>query len=655
MVTCLVMIRLLVFLTFSLFTFRVCGQETMQQYLMQVYLPQVELEDYASFNFKWDLPGNMQALINDGLTNLDEEKYNKAIQAFDDAIQTMPTFAPAFYYRGICHKKISNFDKARLDLNEAARLAPKEPCVLTELGEVYQTQGRFTEAQKIFRKAIKLNPDIAEPYYALGNIEYQTKNNKTAAMEWYEKSNAITPFPKALVRMAVHTYSDNPIDQKIAIDYLTKALHVDSSFQRALFWKALLQSRMGLFSESLKDLNKLIRYNPTNAGLIVNRATLYTELGDYDRAFIDFKELSRSLSGIDRNLFTASQSLLDKQLDYQFAFQYVTRTMFGLSESAMTLLKKGFCFLAVGKNYRAINQFSQSLTIERSAVSYFLIALAQEHIGEHDSAFNNYQRALKIDKDIFDAHKKVAIYFSVASNFRKAYEHFEHMVRLEPSLPVTYRLRSQIRLQFKDYYGTMLDLNKFIAKDTTNAEVYAMRGFSLYSLGNYREAKPDLERAIRLDSTKSSNYNLLVETLLHLKDTAQAFACILTCERRMQLDPSLFIVKIRLLIEAKNIEKASKLIESVMGTVKLINFSHADMVSLYVLDSKVDYARNHLKSALKKVNNALEITPKNDEGLFLRAKILIKQGENEQARKDLLMLTEKGYAGSKELLSAITY
>jgi tetratricopeptide (TPR) repeat protein len=643
--------RLWIGIGFFLWPGVVSAQAGLEKILAETLMPEVDVKDYPAFDFEWKLSGTMQTHVNSGLTHLDTEDYDKAIVAFSQAIDEMPSFAASFYYRATAHKILNNYQHATVDYLTAKRLDPQNPYILTELGELYQLLSRFDDAKECYKEALKLKEDLPEAYFGLANISVIV-GEKGKAIKLYKKSSEVKPYPKALVQLGILTYSLHRKDSAEALAYFSFAIKADPKFQGAYLWRSMLYMRMGKFKQALADIDALVTMNPANPLLAIERATLYMELQDYDNAFRDLRKVIYNQEQIDRNKFQAKQSMLDKQLDFQFAFEYISRTIYGLSEDAIDPVKKGFCLMAIDEKEKAVEEFSKSIRMQPSGLAYFLKGLTFEHMAKHDSAFSNYDKALTYDKDIFDAHKKLGIYRAELNDWKGAYTHFNEMERIEPSLIVTYRLRSQIRLKYNDYYGIIIDLTKFISKDSTDADVYLMRGFSQYSVKNYKMAKDDYMKSIQLDSSIYSNYHYVVESLLQLKDTTTALHYIAKCDKRHGLEFPLFNTRLRIYIEKNNFDKANAELKFVLDG-KRYQFTPEQFSTLHFLDGLVRYRLKDQKDAMRSLERSLKLNPDNDEALFLRSKIKIEQGQIEEAKDDLIRLSKKGHEESKAILIAI--
>jgi tetratricopeptide (TPR) repeat protein len=105
---------------------------------------------------------------------LDNDKYDEAIAAFNEAIKLYPNYAEAYVYRGDAYnfgKK--NYDKAIADYTEAIRLNPKNGDYYDRRGNAYSEKKDYERAIADQTKAIELEPRNASFYgsrcWAYGN------------------------------------------------------------------------------------------------------------------------------------------------------------------------------------------------------------------------------------------------------------------------------------------------------------------------------------------------------------------------------------------------------------------------------------------------------------------------------------------------------
>lgn len=337
----------------------------------------------------------------------------------------------------------------------------------------------------------------------------------------------------------------------------------------------------------------------------------------------------------------------------RFAFTYFNRAAYGLSDEALKHVKKGVCLLILENRQEAINEFKKSLGLEPSAVGYFLTALGFEHSNRHDSAYANYNIALKFDNEIFDAHKKRGIYRSELKDWKGAALDFEEMARIEPSLKITYRLRGLVRLKFNDYYGTILDMSRYLKMDTTDYEIWYTRASCRKAVKDYNGAIEDYNKALELSPREKGIYEFLTETYLYLNDTANVLQTINKCDSVSTLTVYLTITKIRILIAQSQFSAALNELKKTYQGRENGAYFHQDISVFLFLEGWMFFRQRNYKDSLKKLDKAIQTFSSNREARYLRSKIFLIKGNKAEAVEDLQKLSEIDYRDSKALLTEL--
>jgi tetratricopeptide (TPR) repeat protein len=84
--------------------------------------------------------------------------------------------------QGIQHSQASRYDQALQAFDQALKLQPNDPALITYKGIVYYAQGQNGRAMKEFEAALKLNPSFGRAYYQRGMIyEKQEKYDQALA------------------------------------------------------------------------------------------------------------------------------------------------------------------------------------------------------------------------------------------------------------------------------------------------------------------------------------------------------------------------------------------------------------------------------------------------------------------------------------------
>lgn len=128
-------------------------------------------------------PKNYDAIVTLGNIYRNNEDYANAAKVYDDAIALITQAVQAnwrvFYYDGIAHERLKDWDMAEKRFRRALELSPDEPMVLNYLGySMIEKKINLTEAMAMVKKAVDLRPNdgyiidsLGWAYFQLGDYE----------------------------------------------------------------------------------------------------------------------------------------------------------------------------------------------------------------------------------------------------------------------------------------------------------------------------------------------------------------------------------------------------------------------------------------------------------------------------------------------------
>ena len=153
---------------------------------ISVSLQRLERKDEALTRLKQLIarePKNYDAIVTLGNLYRNNEDYANAAKAYDDAIAliTEPVAGHwrVYYYDGIAHERLKEWDIAEKSFRKALELSPDEPNVLNYLGySMIEKKINLAEAMEMVKKAVELKPNdgyiidsLGWAYYQLGDYE----------------------------------------------------------------------------------------------------------------------------------------------------------------------------------------------------------------------------------------------------------------------------------------------------------------------------------------------------------------------------------------------------------------------------------------------------------------------------------------------------
>ncbi len=119
-------------------------------------------------------------------------KYDKAIEAYDEAIRINPKVPQEFSNRGLAWRFKGEYDKAIADCSAALRLKPNYLSAYVNRGVSYSDKGDYDKAIADFTEVIRLRPTFGMGYFNRGNA-WKNKGEYDKAIADYNKSIEVDP------------------------------------------------------------------------------------------------------------------------------------------------------------------------------------------------------------------------------------------------------------------------------------------------------------------------------------------------------------------------------------------------------------------------------------------------------------------------------
>ena len=97
--------------------------------------------------------------VDKGNTLYDQQQYDKAISAYEQALQYDPKCFQAYHNKGITLTTLCKYDDAIATFEQALRIKPNEAETSKAMGELLIHLKRYKEASQVFERALQANPD----------------------------------------------------------------------------------------------------------------------------------------------------------------------------------------------------------------------------------------------------------------------------------------------------------------------------------------------------------------------------------------------------------------------------------------------------------------------------------------------------------------
>lgn len=152
--------------------------------------PEAALEFEAAAKLDPDNPLPFYSLGKAYLANGDA---NKALAAYDRALRISPRFTPALLDRGDVHAALNQPEQALADYHQAVKVAPQQANAHFRLGMFLHARHDLDEAAAAYRAAIEADPRYAPAYNNLAALTVARKGNLDDALGWAKKAVELQP------------------------------------------------------------------------------------------------------------------------------------------------------------------------------------------------------------------------------------------------------------------------------------------------------------------------------------------------------------------------------------------------------------------------------------------------------------------------------
>lgn len=604
----------------------------------------LNLHDYEKPNVKWNMSGPNQVSINEGLNNMELGLWRQAAMNFEEAIARDSTLFPAQYYRGVCLKEMFLLQDAIKCFVRAVSIDGTQPEPRLELAEIHQFARQLQLAKNEFREIIIKHPSYIKAHYAIGVLYYEDGKSDSALLKFTKCQELDPRFAPAIAGEGILQFRRYGGIPK-AIELFTKAINADSSFHQSFFWRGLARLVQNEPQAALSDWSWCVNSFPGDGSMRMMRAALYVTLKRYDEAFGD---LLKVVSRQNVNGFTGTVDGLQSNLSIAEATSYITAHAYGLSDTALYYLKKGFCFLLVGGE-DPVEPLNESLKIEPSASAYYLLGLAYEKKQNANLAIENFSAALSLDNDIFGAYLQRADYHLKSGAWDQAKTDCKETIRLRPEFAESYKLMARIDLQRGDYPSVVADLKAYVLIDSSNYSNFLTLAHYAYNTSDYQTSLEASERAQRLIPHNFEALDIMAKSYTALKDTAKAISIY------SQFKGSVLPIAHLELAQMYFLQKNWKSVEKELVLAEKNNASNLQFGSIVqCLRGRIKLEEQKNEKALGYFGKAISLWEENDEAHFYRALANNRLGRKDEALTELTPLARKSYPGASKLIIEVS-
>ncbi|MBI5359800.1 MAG: tetratricopeptide repeat protein [Planctomycetes bacterium] len=327
------------------------------------------------------------------------------IKIASEALKADPYFGEAWQVIGYAYKDLSMFDKAFDAFSNAIKLTPTLAYSYYERADITAfKRGQLNESIPDFKKVIELDPNSHIGWFARGEI---ARNLAWNGHDLKKYDEAIEAFSKAIELYPDYTFAYNQRgwahsqkgDWQNALTDYDKEVSLLPDNPQALNNRGSAYQQLRYFDEALADYSKALQIDPYYTELYINRGLIYTDRGLLDEALNDFNVALQLVPGHawaynGRGRVYARKNELDKAIsDFSNAIK-------GYGYFAAAYGDRGNVYMAKGEFDLAVEDFTKMIEIEPNDLyGYYYRANAYAAKGDFRKAAADGEAVLKMNPD----------------------------------------------------------------------------------------------------------------------------------------------------------------------------------------------------------------------------------------------------------------
>lgn len=373
---------------------------------------------------------------------------------------------------------------------------------------------------------------------------------------------------------------------------------------------AQVLSAAGKAREALKILDQVETVEPFNIDLLYGKANIYSHLRDSEKA-IEYYLKAMDLSSEDdmEDILMNLAFEYETINNYKYALKYFKEVLKYNKDSEAAIYEISFCYEVLGKSEEAVAFYHAFLDEHPySAPAWFSLGLLKSKEEQYAEAIEAYDFAIAINDEFGSAHFNKGNALSNAGKYRKAIVSYLEAIKLEENDASAYYYIGECYEKLEEYNHALPYYQRSVKLDPLYADAWIGMAMIYGFTDRYRAGLHYINKAIEIEPDNEEFYFLLGDFQLKLGYNEEA---ILAYKKVLKLDPD-------------NDDIYKELSEAYLGY-------------------------EGIDAAITVINAGIDHQPANISLLYRLAALLIKKGDQKNAKEFLITAFGQDRDGIKEM------
>lgn len=256
-------------------------------YIIKPFIAKTLEEKIKGIIERRNSPTEFDLLIKGGINFRNKGEYDKAIAAFEKALEKTPKSARVRHFIGETCELRGDIQRAEKMLLEAAKINPQYLKVHQSLSNLYRKKGETEKAITSLEQAARISPNNAHRQTNLGKL-YLVQGSTDKAEKSFKKAVTAQPNDAALKAAIGEIFLERGHAEQAADAFKSSlGVKVDVHVYNRL---GIALRRKGKANEAITEYKKALRISPKDEGLYYNIGRAYVEAKDKKNAVLYFKK-----------------------------------------------------------------------------------------------------------------------------------------------------------------------------------------------------------------------------------------------------------------------------------------------------------------------------------------------------------------------------
>lgn len=338
----------------------------------------------------------------------------EAMTSFDRATSANPSYAQAYYKKGVLNVRARNFNEAQTNLKKATELDPSYAPAYRELADMYYYAGQYELALKAFQTYIGLAEKSPATDAQYASFLYLTKKYPEALVE-VNKVLQVDPNNLTMNRLKAYLSYETKdyAGAAAAMDNFMKVAPAGKIIPEDLKYKSRILIATGQVDQGIAELVKYIQDHPAEACDLQNDlATAYGVKKDY----------AGSISVLKKKLTDCKGDLADQ---FRLAAAFNSNKQFPQADSVFNIILTAKPTYSPGYLARARTNMSMDPEGKKGlAKPYYDKYIELSQAPDADAS--------KFREGLVEAYGYLGVYNFQAGRKPEAITNFEKVLELDP-------------------------------------------------------------------------------------------------------------------------------------------------------------------------------------------------------------------------------